>query len=480
MLDFKELKQDGLELEILIREILLTQGFKVQWSGKGQDGGKDLICYEERPSEFFADRKTWLIQCKHKAHSGGSVGIDDLDDIVDSCNQHEAKGYLLVCSTYPSSAVINRLEGITKNQSNGIDANYWDATIIEQKLSTPSLWRIAQVFFPKSSKNSTWQFYATENPNYWIVNFKGYHFHLSNRIGSKGTYHFQSIAQRIKDLEKIKLKKEHFIRIRAVYFDDKHGDYKYYLDYMFPSNEKPIIGSDEIAYLLGDGNSLEDGQYYTFDVISRPYHKYSDHYDKDHYDYYDPFVETFKAGFDREFKDKFKEGSLIPWPEIQGDTVSNKDISFNQIVDSFKSVNFIRLLRSINCDIENIDKFVNLRDWSELIEKNNINVDHFFSAFFLIEINASELEFLKLISYFPLEHECWFRLTKVYVHAPKPNGSGSEYDPSDNSLYELRINISPTSAHTKSLGREILNQYFIECCNAIQKFHQEKIATPRS
>jgi hypothetical protein len=135
MLDFKELSPDGNDLELLIREILLTKGYRVQWSGKGQDGGKDLICFEDRKSEFLADRKTWLIQCKYK--SKGAVGKDDIDNIADSCAEHDAQGYLLVCSTFPSSTIITRLEKITNNQSNNLHATYWDAVKIEQILSTP-------------------------------------------------------------------------------------------------------------------------------------------------------------------------------------------------------------------------------------------------------------------------------------------------------------------------------------------------------
>ena len=88
-------------------------GYRVYWSGRGADGGRDLICHEEHQSDFLSDDKIWLIQCKHKAHSEKSVGIDDLDEIVDSCTQHNAKRYLLVTSTVPSSATVNRLEGIT-------------------------------------------------------------------------------------------------------------------------------------------------------------------------------------------------------------------------------------------------------------------------------------------------------------------------------------------------------------------------------
>jgi hypothetical protein len=470
MLDFKELSTNGNELELLIREILLVKGLKVHWSGIGADGGRDLICYEERTSEFFNDKKTWLIQCKHKAHAGNSVGVADLDDIIDSVTQHKANAYLLVCSTYPSSAVINRLEGITKNETINIEATYWDATIIEQKLSTPELWKIAQNFFPKSSKNATWQIYATENPNHWIVNFRGYHFHLNNRIGSKGNYHFESINNRINDIEKIELKEGHFIRIRAVYFDDKNGNYKWYLDYMYPHNDTPIISSFKISNLLGDGYALEDGQFYSFDVISRPYFPHSDHYDKDHYDYYIPYINCFRIGSEREIEFEGRKQMFIEWNEYVKEEKEKRNDNYNEFVNKLKTIDSFKLLRSVNSNIEDIDKFVKLRDWRELTDSLEIETDHFFSSWFLFDVGNNEKEFIKFISYFPQRIETWFRLTKVYVYTPKENEKTSEYDESENSMFELSIRIHPAIIHTSSNGRKCLNEYFKDCLIAIDEY----------
>jgi hypothetical protein len=137
MLDFRELPQDGQAFEQLIREILFSQGLHVQWSGVGPDGGRDLICHETTKGTFITSTRTWLVQCKHFAHAGRSVGVDDLDDIVTSCTQHGATGYLLACSTQPSSAVVNRLEGVSASQLNPITATYWDSITLERLLSAP-------------------------------------------------------------------------------------------------------------------------------------------------------------------------------------------------------------------------------------------------------------------------------------------------------------------------------------------------------
>ncbi len=147
MLDFKELPQDGEAFEQLIRELLFSYGMTVEWSGRGPDAGRDPICRESLESHIAPTNRTWLVQCKHFAHANRSVGVDDLDNIVDSCAHHNATGYPLACPTQPSSAVVNRLEGITTNPGNSITVTFWDGVTIERLLSQPRHWAIAQRSF---------------------------------------------------------------------------------------------------------------------------------------------------------------------------------------------------------------------------------------------------------------------------------------------------------------------------------------------
>jgi hypothetical protein len=99
MLDFTELGQDGVDLELLVRELLLSMGYRVDRSGKDRDDGRDLLCDEPGEEFFGAKLRRWLISCKHKARSGASVGTDELGEFVTLCQQHRASGFLLVCTT---------------------------------------------------------------------------------------------------------------------------------------------------------------------------------------------------------------------------------------------------------------------------------------------------------------------------------------------------------------------------------------------
>lgn len=284
MLNFLELSENGRDLELLAREMLFSLGHKVYWSGNGPDGGKDLLFIEEYKSIFSPAQRRWLVQCKHKAVGGRSVGVADLDDIVTSCNQHDCDGYLLVTSTYPSAGVSERLEAITRNAKTGITAISWDAVKIEQLLHSPELWPIAQRFFPKSAQG--WQIYATERPNHWVANFKGFYFHIENRIGSGHIYYLQDIENKINEIMRNNdsLPANHFFRMRNVYYDDKHGTFSWSIDYLYPYDEHPIVPySSELEKLFDD----DWNQHYDFKI--RQYHPSSDHFDHDHYDYYERF-----------------------------------------------------------------------------------------------------------------------------------------------------------------------------------------------
>lgn len=473
MLDFTELSTDGQGLELLVRELLLRRGFSVHWSGKGADGGRDLVCVERRGSYFVPDEKRWLIQCKHNAVSGKAVSAQDLDNIVDSCTQHGCTGFLLVCSTYPSSGAVNRLEGVTNAANNTIVATYWDAVKLEQMLSTPHNWAIAQRFFPRSAAVEGWKIYGTERPNHWVASYKGYYFHLTNRIGSSHEHHLESIRNRVADIESIPLPKDHFIRIRSVFYDDKNGGYTWYLDYMYPNQERPVLGTARIAHELGEGYALEDGQLYHFDVRQRSYRKHSDHYDPDHYDYYVGDAKAFLSGADRDME--ASDYSEAAWSEQELREQIDKETNrgFDRLVAALNSIHFIRLVRQRNARLEDITKFNKRRSWSDLTASLDLQArDQFFSASFLIEAFDSD-EFFEFATCFPQDAFMQFRLTQVYVFVPSDTGIGSvNASANDEHLFELTLSIQPSKVSDLVTGRSLLNDFFIAFSEAVETYQK--------
>lgn len=301
MLDFKELSMAGTEFELLVREILFAKGLDAAWSGVGPDGGRDLICIERSDSIFGTSAKRWLIQCKHFAHSGRSVGLADVTGIIEACAQHGADGYVVATSTYVSSGLVARLESIAADRANRLATAYLDGPMMERMLQSPALFHVAQRFLPVSAASNNWVVSRTDRPNHFIINLRGYLFHLTNRIGSEAQYHFATINNRLDDIESISMPSGHFIRPRAFWYDDKNGGYSVHLDYMVPHQSSDIPYSEKsLAKALGDGDVLEDGQWYNFDVIKRRYIPTSDHYDPNHYDYYAPYIGSFLIGEGRD------------------------------------------------------------------------------------------------------------------------------------------------------------------------------------
>lgn len=460
MLDFKELSADGNDFELLVREILFEKGLKVYWSGKGPDGGKDLICIEESKSIIQNTEMRWLVQCKHNANSGKSVGINDLDAISDSCSQHNCTGYLLVCSTYPSTGVVNRLEGITANT--GIKTTYWDSVKLERMLKTPKTWTIAQRFFNKSSKKIDWQVYATEYPNRWIANYDGYYLHLANRIGSDESMHFDIIEAKLKEMKSLKLLEDHMLCPRAIYYDDKHGDYVFFIDYLFPYNSKQIYDIEDFKAALGH-QQIFNGQWFTFDLQEYSYFKYSDHYDINHYDFYIPYLENYNYGHERSNNNVRKsvngDEEIIKLEEdISGDNEVFINNDFEQLIEAFNSLKFVSLIRGINSNIEYLDQFHSQFYWNDIIDNMQLNPDLFFSSRIIFDCDDIK-ELTVLISQFPNSVEC--RVDFSQRHLP-PNY--------DESVYELTFSLHPYNVKNKVVGRKLLNELFKECTEIINSY----------
>lgn len=79
LIDFSELPENGDAFELLMRELLSHRGLEVYWTGRGPDGGKDLICIERIKGNFDESIKRWVVQCKHNAHSGKAVGQNEIN-----------------------------------------------------------------------------------------------------------------------------------------------------------------------------------------------------------------------------------------------------------------------------------------------------------------------------------------------------------------------------------------------------------------
>jgi len=306
MINFKELASDGIAFEQLIREIFLREGYETHWTGVGNDQGRDLIVFEELEGPMSNYKRKWLVQCKHKAHSGNSVGINDIDSIMDSCSAINADGYLLACSTQPSSGLVRKFEEIER--SKGLVIKYWDAIEIEKRLFQTNCFPLINLFFPETSKGIGWKIYNSNSPSFWAANYKDYFIYLSSRVAM--TFPELKDAEAILDIieQAPKLPNNQFLRPRAIYFDNKHEHFHVYLDYIVPDDAQIILTPSQLDAYFKDGIGLykdETSMWYLtyWDIKLIQAKLYSDRYHRDSKSYYEPYIRDFEIG-------SFRKGSL--------------------------------------------------------------------------------------------------------------------------------------------------------------------------
>ncbi len=323
MINFKELPDDGIKFEQLIRELLIRSRFEVHWTGVGQDSGRDLILIEKSEGELAPFERKWLVSCKHNAHSGKSVGHNDINGFTDACSAIGAEGFLLVCSTQPSSTVVKRLEETTAQGK--IITKIWDSIEIEKRLTTPTTLPLIYQFFIESAKNFVWQIYNTNSPSFWAANYKDYFIYLSCRLTSSFPS-LKDVEVIINRLESIPLPQgdswnHHYLRPRAIWYDNKHEQYFVFADYLYPVGAlKDVLEPKELNAYLKDGHGLYSDResmwkitYWNIEYCDC--NQTSESFEKDHKEYYEPFINNFKIGLNRSHfiseKKLFKDVSVF-------------------------------------------------------------------------------------------------------------------------------------------------------------------------
>ena len=140
-LDFKEIPQANLSngeqdtFEMFAREFLELLGYEIlSGPDRGSDLGRDLIVQEIRTGVGGETHIKWLVSCKHKAHSGMSVVLNDEQDIFDRVQTHGCIGFIGIKNNHPT-----------------FESQLFDKEKIENALLSTGLGQgIAWRFFPES------------------------------------------------------------------------------------------------------------------------------------------------------------------------------------------------------------------------------------------------------------------------------------------------------------------------------------------
>ena len=261
MLDFTEILT-GEAFELLVRDVLVAMDYRVTWSGRGADQGKDLVVDEPGDRNFGAKSRRWLVSCKHNALAndkrGRSVSADDIGamgGIVDTVDEHGASGFLVVCSTQPSSGLVQRLSAIENNKK--IPTHYWDSATLRRFLNTPACWAIAQRYMPKSAEGP--RVYATDQPNKFIVISNGCFVRYANRHGSIPDFQLPWIDDRINAASQVDLPSGFELRLRGVFYDDKHGSLSWYFDCLYGESDFYAITEPTTESMIAESIENELG-----------------------------------------------------------------------------------------------------------------------------------------------------------------------------------------------------------------------------
>lgn len=152
LIDFTKLISTvpGEGLEQLARHLGRNLGLNAQWSGRGADGGRDLIFVESLAGCLSREQRRWLVSCKDKAKSKSTVQERDLPAITDKLKQHKAQGFIVVTTSTLSTGAKNLLDSLDRSNGGDIHTLVWDASELTNFLLQPQHEALLKQFLPES------------------------------------------------------------------------------------------------------------------------------------------------------------------------------------------------------------------------------------------------------------------------------------------------------------------------------------------
>ena len=152
-LDFTELtdKPQGEAFEALVRQIGERLGMVVEWSGRGADGGRDLVFIERQSGPLGQRTFRWLVSCKDHSSSGTSVSEREVGSVTDKLAQHRCDGSLLATTTTASTGLKELLDRLSDAPERKVATKVWDRFEITRILSEDRFADLLRQFFPRQA-----------------------------------------------------------------------------------------------------------------------------------------------------------------------------------------------------------------------------------------------------------------------------------------------------------------------------------------
>ena len=154
-IDFKKI--DWRKFQYLCADLLTAEGFiNVFVGGEGQDRGRDISAEEDISSHTgFKERIKWMVQCKHYAGSGRSVRANEISEIQDYLEEHNADGLFIITDSTLSSSAVLKIEKFNDTKKHPYRARFWEKRQLINKLLTNE--KILTKYFGESNPFIKWE-----------------------------------------------------------------------------------------------------------------------------------------------------------------------------------------------------------------------------------------------------------------------------------------------------------------------------------
>lgn len=124
---------------------------EVNQSGKGSDGGRDILVKFLVNDSVRAFTRTWVVQCKFYARDLKKSDLADIN-IPTLIHQYDANGYLLICKQGVINTLATMFEDLNKNCKLRYDYVYWTGAEFKEKILLANL-SLQKQFFPEYYSN---------------------------------------------------------------------------------------------------------------------------------------------------------------------------------------------------------------------------------------------------------------------------------------------------------------------------------------
>lgn len=119
---------------------------KVEKSGEGSDGGRDILI-TFRLTDFVSEfKRKWIVQCKFYKNSVSKRELATIN-IPSLIHEYKADGYLLVCRRDVTSVVSTMFENLRKNCRFKYGYEIWNGSEFKDKIQLEL--NLIQKYFPE-------------------------------------------------------------------------------------------------------------------------------------------------------------------------------------------------------------------------------------------------------------------------------------------------------------------------------------------